>query len=281
MANKSQLAVAVSMAFEVKPQLADTNFKLSAYARTVALDSNDSISEKTATNYATIAKKLVQKFESKMGIYEFTSNDVLLFTNFLTSEVASAGYTASLDDIGAYCDGKPSQKAKRAAAIAAAQAAAEAKAQAEAQAEAAKQTSAEIEAQAAEEKRKAAEAHAAKAQAEREAAEAQAAEEKRKAAEAEAQAAQLREEKAAAEAAAAQAEAEAEAAKAQAEAQAEAARKTEASTCITVQVNADGTPNIVFGLNMSPEFMLAVAREITSAAKALKAAQAASLKKAA
>ena len=154
LATKSQLAIAVSMAFEIKPQLSDTKFKLSAYARNVALDSLDSISEKTATNYATIAKKLCQKFEAQIGRYNLAESDVLLFVRFLESEVASQGYTASLDDIGAYCDGKPSQKAKRLAAIAEAQAqaerekAAEAKAQAEAEAAEAKRMAEEAEAQA-------------------------------------------------------------------------------------------------------------------------------------
>lgn len=268
LARKAQLSAVVAMAFEMQPQLSNAKFKVSEYARTVVLDSMDAISEKTATNYASVAKSLCTKYGVKISDLEFTVDNVLMFANFLTAELGKFGYSCAVDDMQAYCSGKPSMKAKREAAAQAEAEAKERQAKAEADKVLAEKSAAEKIAEAAAKQAQDAEAAKQQAEAAAAAAQAEAAKQAQEKQDAEARAQAIAREAQAKQAAA---EAEAAAAKAEAAAQAEEQRKFNESVCIQVRVNADGSANIDLANNMSPEFLGQVIKALQAEQKRLKA----------
>jgi chromosome segregation ATPase len=264
---------AASIAFETLPMIAaNPKFKFAPFARQIEEASGFTISERTAKNASVTANQLQLKYAALIGSYEngHTEENVTAFVARISEEIKAAGFVLTLDDVNAFCKGEKSAAAKRAEAAAAAEAAAEALAKAKEAAAAAEKTRTDAELEQA--KKQQADAEAAQKQAETAKAEAEAA--AAKAEEAKAEAAKRAE---AIKAEAAKAEAEAAAAKAEAakqKAAAEEARKVAESFAVSVQVNADGTPNIVVGLNPSADFLMAVSKELAKMAKALKAKQA-------
>lgn len=272
------LTLMIGAAFELKPAIAaGTRGAATEYARALVLKSGDAISEKYAIKLMTISKKLLMKHDADFtqwaaqGVNHASVMEVLRRVELAAT---MAGYNLHAEDISAYCDGAPSQAATREAARKAAAEAADKAAAAEANAKKAAEDA--IAAAAADSNKRAADAEAAAAAAQAEAARLK--EENDKAAEekkaTDQRAAQLQREKDAQAKRAREAEAEAEAKRA---AEAEAARKLAESVCITVKVQADGSPLVCMAANQSPEFLKQVAGYILTQALEIEAAREAAM----
>lgn len=271
-ASRSQVAFAVSIAFETLPMMAaNPKFKMAEFAREVEKQSDFQIAERTVRNAGTLATALQLKYAEKIGSYVagHCLDAVTDFTNVISEQAKAAGYVLTLEDVKAFCKGEKSAKALREEAKQAQEAASQALEKAKQTALEAEKTKAEADAEQAKAKQAEAEKLAEKAEQEKAEAEAKAQEAEAAKAEQAKRAEAIQAEAAKAQEAAKQAEQ----AKAEAEAKAEEARKVAESFAVRVGVNADGTPDIVVALNPNADFLLAVSKELAKMAKAIKAKQ--------
>lgn len=270
-ATRSQLMFAASIAFETLPMMAaNPKFKMSAFARMVEEASNFSIDARSVANAGVLANQFHLKYGARIGAATdgLTEANIVDFCNFIQDQVANTTYRLTLADLVAFCKAEPSAQDKRVRAEEAAKEAAAALADAKAAATLKQEQHATDNTLAIAEKAvtdaNATVANAAKA--EQEAIDKAAKEEAaRKQAQEQAVIITQENEVLKAEQAAQAIELAA------AQAEAEAARQHAESFAIMVKVNADGSPDVVFALNQSPEFLLAVGKMITEAGKAMKA----------
>lgn len=272
-ATRSQLMFATSIAFETLPMMAaNPKFKMSAFARMVEEASNHSIDARTVANAGVLANQFHLKYGARIGQCQdgMTEANIADFANFIADEVKNTTYRLTLADLVAFCKAEPSAQDKRVkaeeAAKDAAAALADAKAAATLKESQAKEDATLALAEKAQKDAQDTIANAAKA--EQEAIDKAAKEEAAKK-QAMQQAESLKEENELMRAEQAAKAIELEAMKAEQE----AARQHADSFAIQVRVNADGSPDVVFALNQSPEFLAAVAKIIGDAAKALKGKQ--------
>lgn len=271
------LNLACSVAFETLPLIvANPKFRMAQYARDVELASGYMIAAKTVQNAGTLASKLQQKFGTKIAGYAdgLTVANVLEFAAFIKEQITNTTYTATIPDLGAWCDGAPSAADKRAKAAENIQAVANTLVQTEAAKLAADlQATVNAELEASEKAKKDAE-QAAK-QSQNEAQQAQADADKAKAdklgAEKRAKALEEQNKKLAAE------QEQQRVAALEEENKRKEAEKLAASIVIKVKCDNAGLPVLDISDNQSPEFLEQAAAMILAHAAAIKAAQQSSM----